>query len=53
MNQIANMLRAYGVKKGDRVALYMPVNRDKIIKYISSFKMFFFLRHHQLLLQQC
>jgi acetyl-CoA synthetase len=24
MNRIANMLRAYGVKKGDRVAIYMP-----------------------------
>lgn len=24
MNQIANTLRAYGVKKGDRVAIYMP-----------------------------
>ena len=24
MNQIANMLRAHGVGKGDRVAIYMP-----------------------------
>ena len=24
MNRVANMLRAYGVKKGDRVAIYMP-----------------------------
>ncbi len=24
MNQIANILKAYGVKKGDRVAIYMP-----------------------------
>jgi acyl-coenzyme A synthetase/AMP-(fatty) acid ligase len=25
MNQMGNMLKAYGVKKGDRVAIYMPV----------------------------
>jgi acetyl-CoA synthetase len=24
MNRVANMLKAYGVKKGDRVAIYMP-----------------------------
>ena len=24
MNRIANMLRAHGVKKGDRVGIYMP-----------------------------
>jgi len=24
MNQIANMMKSYGVKKGDRVAIYMP-----------------------------
>ena len=24
VNQIANMMRSYGVKKGDRVAIYMP-----------------------------
>ena len=24
MNQIANLLKSYNVKKGDRVALYMP-----------------------------
>ena len=24
MNQIANMMRSYNVKKGDRVAIYMP-----------------------------
>jgi acetyl-CoA synthetase len=24
MNQIANMLKAHGVNKGDRVAIYMP-----------------------------
>ncbi len=24
MNQIANMLKSYSVKKGDRVAIYMP-----------------------------
>jgi len=24
MNQIANTLRSYGVKKGDRVAIYLP-----------------------------
>jgi acetyl-CoA synthetase len=24
MNQIANMLKSYGIKKGDRVAIYMP-----------------------------
>ena len=24
MNQIANMLKDYGIKKGDRVAIYMP-----------------------------
>jgi len=26
MNQIANMMKSYGVKKGDRVAIYMPCN---------------------------
>lgn len=26
MNKIANMLKAYGVKKGDRVAIYMPTS---------------------------
>lgn len=24
MNQFANMLKSYGIKKGDRVAIYMP-----------------------------
>ena len=24
MNQIANMLKAYNIEKGDRVAIYMP-----------------------------
>ena len=24
MNQIANMLKAYGIQRGDRVAIYMP-----------------------------
>ena len=26
MNKIANMLKAYDVKKGDRVAIYMPTS---------------------------
>lgn len=26
MNQIANMLKAHGIKKGDRVAIYMPTS---------------------------
>ena len=26
MNQIANMLKAYLIKKGDRVAIYMPTS---------------------------
>jgi acetyl-CoA synthetase len=26
MNQIANMMREYNVKKGDRVAIYMPTS---------------------------
>lgn len=26
MNQIANMLRSYGIKKGDSVAIYLPAS---------------------------
>ena len=26
MNKIANMLKAHGIKKGDRVVIYMPVS---------------------------
>lgn len=27
MNQIANMFREHGIKKGDKVAIYMPTSR--------------------------
>jgi acyl-coenzyme A synthetase/AMP-(fatty) acid ligase len=33
MDRIGNMFKAYGVKKGDRVAIYMPVNTLHYHKY--------------------
>ncbi len=30
MNRIANMLKSYNVKKGDRVAIYMPCSPDAV-----------------------
>jgi acetyl-CoA synthetase len=26
MNQFSNMLKSYGIKKGDRIAIYMPTS---------------------------
>ena len=30
MNKIANMLKSHGIKKGDRVAIYMPTSKMSV-----------------------
>ncbi len=31
MNQVANMLKSFGVSKGDRVAIYMPASAMAVV----------------------
>ena len=35
MNQAANMLKAYNVKKGDRVAIYMPSSLMAVVMMLA------------------
>jgi len=35
MNQMANMLKSYGVRKGDRVAIYMTTSPMAVVTMLA------------------
>ena len=37
-NRMANMLRAYGIKKGDRVAIYLPASPIAVVSMLACAK---------------